>query len=375
MLQLISLVDAGRALGHTFGLVLPSMNDLARLFLNTNWAHLLDPHQFQPINFAHALHLGAQRYDTAVGQQAVVNAALDIAMRTMAIERHTLQGLEWALNEITDNVLVHADAPEGGLVQVSTFSEHGELAFVVTDAGRGILASMQEGFPQLRTDAEAVEEAVKAGVTRSAAVGQGNGLAGTLRVAAASGGSVAITSGRAQLRLHLSEDGTNFAESIHRRRASGSVPGTTVEVRLRTNSAFTLYDALGFDAGAQNEAAEVWDIIESGYTDEEHNALRVTLSEEPTGFGTRAAGEQLRTKCSNLLRADPGKRLILDWSGIPLVSSSYADEAIGKLFLELGPMTFMARVQNVYVEPIVRSLLDRAIQQRVAQTASSEMRT
>jgi STAS-like domain of unknown function (DUF4325) len=67
--------------------------------------------------------------------------------------------------------------------------------------------------------------------------------------------------------------------------------------------------------------------------------------------------------------ADPGMPLVLDWSAIPLVSSSFADEAIGKLYAELGPLTFGSRVQNINMERLVRSLVEQAIMQRMAQRA------
>jgi hypothetical protein len=76
----------------------------------------------------------------------------------------------------------------------------------------------------------------------------------------------------------------------------------------------------------------------------------------------------MRIKALNLLEAEPNARLILDWEGVPSVSSSFADEFLGRLFVELGPTVFMSRVQSVAVEPLVRKLLDRAILQRASQS-------
>ena len=72
----------------------------------------------------------------------------------------------------------------------------------------------------------------------------------------------------------------------------------------------------------------------------------------------------------NLLNAEPTKPLLLDWGGIPLISSSFADELVGKLFASLGPLAFSARVQNIRMETIVRGLVDKAIMQWVAQVAN-----
>ena len=75
----------------------------------------------------------------------------------------------------------------------------------------------------------------------------------------------------------------------------------------------------------------------------------------------------------NLLKAEPAKPLLLDWTGVPLVSSSFADELIGKLFASLGPLAFSARVRNIGMEAVVRGLVEKAIMQRVAQVANGAL--
>lgn len=94
----------------------------------------------------------------------------------------------------------------------------------------------------------------------------------------------------------------------------------------------------------------------------------VPLRDETVGFGSRHAGQHMRAKARNLLAAEPSRSLCIDWSEIPMISSSYADEFVGKLFVELGPLTFMSRVRNTSMAPVVRGLIDRAIMQRSHQT-------
>ncbi len=94
------------------------------------------------------------------------------------------------------------------------------------------------------------------------------------------------------------------------------------------------------------------------------------LRDESAGFGSRLAGRQLRNKCLNLLNAEATKPLTLDWTGVALVSSSFADELVGKLFAALGPLAFSARVRNLGMEATVRGLVDMAIMQRAAQVAN-----
>jgi anti-sigma regulatory factor (Ser/Thr protein kinase) len=365
MLPIVCSVDALRARDIGFTLVLPELQMLSRLFLNCNWAHLLDPEHFEELMLAHERHLAVRRYTEWREQQDVVNAAMDVVMRNMELTRDVLSGLEWSMNEITDNVLNHAEAEQGGFIQVSTFKENHQIAFVVADAGRGILASMQEGFPGLRSDEDALGEAVKAGVTRNSDAGQGNGLAGTLRIAVGSGGSFKLTSGRAQLEVIRPPGAEEFKEHVYPRSRRLAFDGTVVSAELGTDGTFSLEDALGGDPRIEHGA---WDIIDSAYASDVGDHLTLHLAEESIGFGTRQGAEQLRTKVKNLLNAEPGKRLVIDWTGVPLVSSSFADELFGRLFLELGPLGFASRLQSVGMEPLVRSLVDRAVLQRIRQT-------
>jgi hypothetical protein len=53
-------------------------------------------------------------------------------------------------------------------------------------------------------------------------------------------------------------------------------------------------------------------------------------------------------------------------SDVSLVSSSFADEVFGKLFMALGPMTFGQRLQFRGHSLIVQSLIDKAISQRMS---------
>jgi hypothetical protein len=61
----------------------------------------------------------------------------------------------------------------------------------------------------------------------------------------------------------------------------------------------------------------------------------------------------------------PQQRIVIDFADVPIVSSSFADEVLGKLFLELGPVTFVQKFEFRNIASTVQQLLDRAITQRV----------
>ena len=359
MVPLLASVDTLRREGIDLSVTLPDEGDrLARLFVNTNWAHFLEPERFPQSDTVHDRHLAAQRFADFDRQQELVNAFMDVVMRNMTLERDVIAGLEWSINEIIDNVINHAECEEGGIVQVSTFREARKIAFAVADAGRGILSSLREGHPDLQTDAHAIGEAMKAGITRNPDAGQGNGIAGTLRIATMSGGAFSVTSGLAQ--VDVRPDGTRS----HKRPKARRFQGTVVYAELGLDARFHLSEALSLGGGPTP------DIVETMHQTEELDALVLKMREESTGFGSRTAGRQLRTKCLNLLNAEPAQPLRLDWTAVPLVSSSFADELVGKLFTALGPLAFSARIRNVGMEAVVRALVDKAIMQRVAQVTN-----
>ena len=52
-----------------------------------------------------------------------------------------------------------------------------------------------------------------------------------------------------------------------------------------------------------------------------------------TDFGTREMGARLREKLLPLVKGD--ERVVLDFTGVNVVSNSFADECIAKLLLEM----------------------------------------
>ncbi|MBP7499927.1 MAG: STAS-like domain-containing protein [Chryseobacterium sp.] len=282
---------------------------------------------------------------------------MDVVIRNLEIPKDLITGLEWSINEITDNVLNHSESTNGGIIQATTQIKERKVIFAVADSGRGILHSMKEGFPELRTDLHAIGEAIKAGVTRNPDFGQGNGLAGTLRVTTKTKGSLEILSGFGRLKV-------TDQETV-RKKNNFSYQGTMVSGEINLIEDFSISEALDFDGTGQKYIPS--NIIDFKYESEHQDILRLKMKDETTGFGSRKSGMQIRTKVKNLINAKPGFPLIIDWAGVPVISSSFADELIGKLFLEMGAMSFSSIVKNINMEPFITGLLDKAVSQRLTQ--------
>ena len=73
----------------------------------------------------------------------------------------------------------------------------------------------------------------------------------------------------------------------------------------------------------------------------------------------------VRQKLLNLSAMSTGRRICLDFGGIELVSSSFADEVVGKIFVEFGPLEFMQRFELRDMSSMVKQIVKRAIHQRM----------
>ena len=200
MAPIVANIQHWYAQGYTFDVALPSEPFLADYFRKAGW--------IQGIEGVHLeLRTGRPKdtfiplvsYETHNELNEIINETLRHFSRIASFKKGVLDGLEWALNEVADNVLIHSGGSKGW-IQLAQQPSKGLIEIVVVDCGRGILDSLREGHPDLKTDAAALAKAVEKGVTRNTNIGQGNGLAGTLRIAIAAGGFANLYSGQGLLR-------------------------------------------------------------------------------------------------------------------------------------------------------------------------------
>lgn len=357
MLSVCAQVLAYRKAGIAFQLIPPESQTLYNLFRNTNWGYLLDPQQFDQSVFRGHSRIAATQYQSPDEQQNAVNRIMNVMLGAVPdLERSDFAAFEWAINEITDNVLVHSESSIGGIVQVSTFQRTSKsVQFVVADAGIGIPASLRFGHPEISSDTEALDRAIREGVTRDPRIGQGNGLFGSYRVCSKSKGQFQINSGHARLEFNPKTEQLSISNQ--------TIPysGTLVVATVDFSNPELLSDALSFKGVSYSPV----DFVELKYEGADDGPIEFRLVDECTSFGSRVSGKPLRQKLSNLLKMTSTKSVRINFSGVPVTSSSFADEAFGKLFLQLGPIQFMQRVKLVNMVDTVESLINRAIQQRM----------
>lgn len=343
--------------GVEVSLTLPKDRALSRLFQNTNWAHLIDEKGYDPSRWRGYTHAPALKFSDGREQHQSVNKTLDVLLAAIShFRRDEIRYIEWALNEITDNVVNHACSESGGLLQVTNHRQSKQIEMVVCDCGVGIPTTLRNSDSGLRSDSEALDAAIKQGVTRDKNFGQGNGLYGTWRITQKSGGKFQIHSGNASL-VSSERDG------LHITRNQILFNGTLVVARIGYSSEIDLSDALMISGKPHLPT----DYIDTHFNEDEAGNFTFVLKNESDGFGSRAVGEPVRRKLINVIGCLTNGSLIVDFADVPLVSSSYADEVFGKLFLELGPLNFMQKIEFKNLDPLVGGLIDRAIAQRMGQ--------
>jgi len=342
--------------GIDFALVGPSDISLNHLFINSNWARFLDPERFSKSYYAPAKHNPVTQFNTAEEHSGIVNRVIDTLLASMSgFTRAHLSAIEWSLNEIMDNVLVHAHSPAGGIVQVTAIKNKKRVEFVVGDCGVGIASSLRQASNVISSDVDALSQAIQEGVTRDRKIGQGNGLYGTYRLAVSSAGNFSIYSNSATL---------YYAESSGMHSKYEPIPfnGAVVTCGIDYSNELLLGEALKF----RDRSFEPVDYIQMKYETDQDGTVLFQVIQEAASVGSRMAGAPVRNKLANLIRVTGAKQILVDFRGVAMISSSFADEVFGKIFVEVGAIEFSTKLRFVNLDPTVRKLIDRSVMQRAA---------
>lgn len=283
--------------------------------------------------------------------RAFVEALSDHA----ACEEGVLESINWCLYEVMDNVFQHSTAPSGfAMMQVHVKRRWAAVAFA--DSGIGIHRSFIDAGIQAKDAYDAIMLAVQERMT-SKPKNMGNGLYGLMRVVGLNRGALEIRSGRGRLRY---EDRRATGESATSRPVLETTNhhGTWVDWQIDLSRPVSIIEALGMDKNRGNLRLEA--------LEDQEGVHRVLVADFEEGLGTRRSAEQVRNRLANIIK-EGAPVLRLDFSGVTVVSSSFADEVLGKLALQMGLIEFMRRFELVSMTPTIEAIVERAIQQRIAE--------
>ena len=89
----------------------------------------------------------------------------------------------------------------------------------------------------------------------------------------------------------------------------------------------------------------------------------VNLKDFGTSLGSRVLGKEV----SNLIDFEKEKEIILDFDEVKMITSSFADEVIGKNCAKLGLHNFFKKVQVINTSEQIKLILKKAIIDRLVE--------
>ncbi|AUG30834.1 hypothetical protein CXR34_16110 [Microbacterium hominis] len=300
------------------------------------------------------------RYDSEREAQLLADAFMKSLTDLVVCESGVIDTLNWCIYEVLDNVFQHSHA-DRGFVMMQVHTRNRTCVLGVTDTGRGIHRAMVDAAhgssvdpTRVRTADSAIAHALEQGVTSKGKDNQGNGLHGLRRAVEINGGQLSVRSGRGSWRYR--DAAVTTAIDVRRPLLdANSSHSTTVDWRLDCAKAVSINEALG---RPEIESA----VLEAITTAEDY--YRIDATELEALVGSRQHGSEVRTRIRNYVTAGAGQ-VVLDLRGIPLVSSSFADEVMGKLALEMGELEFRRTIFVDGASPVNRGLIERAIELRL----------
>lgn len=281
---------------------------------------------------------------------------IDQISKLVVVEDGILVGISWCLNEVIDNVLMHSEKQKGFfMTQIHNRSKH--IVIAIYDTGIGLFNSFSKSIEHHpKNELEAIELAIKEGVTRDKSLGQGNGLWGLNKIIEENKGELAITTGRSTKIMKYCSGETNSYSNLP----------LISQVSQTTLVDFSIYFSRFLNVSKALNNYEPYEYITRQIEEMEtmEGWIKINILEVATdGTGTRPSGEKVRKHVLNILKMT-GKCIELDFSEVQFVSSSFIDETIGKLFVELGFSQFNNFIRITNTTDFISGLINKVIIKR-----------
>lgn len=279
--------------------------------------------------------------------------------RVEQFAKGTLYAMEWALTEVMDNVLQHSGVG-CGYVMAQYHKDSKRIALAVFDYGQGIMSSFSgsEYSKTIQDDVGAIQHALRESVTRDKSVGQGNGLFGLVSIVKEGHGLLNIRSGQGNYSIDTSVDHTPTTRNKERY-PHKDAKSTLVDFQLKSDREIHLKDIALF------KSYDLVDLHLEEFEDDV-NCFVYDIAKYSEGTGTRKAGMRARNQILNLVKQIETS-ITLDFSNVGVMSSSYADELIVKLLLEIGIFQFSRAIRLRGLSETHKRILERSFRQRTSQ--------
>ena len=254
----------------------------------------------------------------------MVTSIINALRESAVLEPGVLSSTEWCINEVMDNVLQHSNA-QYGYVMGQLHRGTKRISICVFDMGVGIYNTLKKSKHIPRKPLDAITLALQERVTRDESVGQGNGMWGLNEIIKENGGRIRILSNGA---LYSYKNGIIDTKEDYPMLIGKYRNATVIDFQIDYSKTINIAHAL------------------NGYI--------------PTDY----AAEKFRNVITNTLK-EGNYNIVLDFSGVNVVSSSYADELVGKLVAEYGFVYFLTHFQLQNLSPWNIGVVNRSVEQRM----------
>ena len=283
-------------------------------------------------------------------------AYVNVLSTLYVCERGVLDSINWCITEVMDNVLTHSGCQEG-YVMAQFHPSTNHIAFCVYDYGMGIYNSLKDSKHHPRNGIDALTLAIQEGVGDGK--GQGNGLFGLFEAVQKNNGILSLSSGNSSIMLMRAGAISKYDRLPF---LSDDAKQTIVDFQMNLNREIDFKSIFS----SINSQYEAFDIRIDDMLRVEDEFIHYDVYANSQGTGTREAGSRLRNDVINTLRRQ-NRIMILDFSQVHTVSSSFIDEFIGKLVIKMGFIKFNSLIRIENMNETVAFLCERSLYMRISE--------
>jgi hypothetical protein len=283
-------------------------------------------------------------------------------MDILRIEDGELEGaVKYSLIELLRNVVQHSASKGGGLAMAQYYPNNGRVNLCVADTGIGIKSSLNEAYPEIETNLQALKLATLPHVSRtfgpqtytSMGDNAGLGLFFIKQIASLSGGSFFLGSQDALIDLWGDQEGCQ--KKLYKLARNGGWPGTFAYLQLRRDS-MGEFDAIltvcrKMAAEARKYPAELaLDFIEEVPDLPELIVVKVAEFEENVEAASRVRDSVV------LPSINSGKMVVLDFAGVRFATQSFVHALMYKVIRDgqqIGATLSIANCTNSTREAVI----------------------
>ncbi len=299
---------------------------------------------------------------TLITNSSEIPAFANKVMEILKIEDEELEGaVKYSLIELLRNVVQHSASTSGGLAMAQYYPTTGLVNICVADTGIGIKATLNEAYPEIDTDLQALKLATLPHVSRTFGPSTytamrdnaGLGLFFIKQIASLSGGSFFLGSKDALIDLWGDNEGRQ--KKLYKIAKNGGWPGTFAYLQLKRDS-IAEFDGIltvcrRMAAEARKYPAELsLDFIEEVPDIPNLLVIKVVDFEEDVERAAHVRDNHVLTSIN------AGKMVVLDFSKVRFATQSFVHALMYKVIRDgqkIGSTLSIANCTNSTREAVI----------------------